>query len=392
MALLILLHDWADRTGRRIEAVTVDHGLRPESGAEAAAVAVRCAALGVPHAVRVWPGAAAQGNLQAAARAARQRLIGDWARSAGLGSVALGHTLDDQAETFLMRLARGSGVDGLAAMHPVQRMCGTVWLRPLLGLRRAELRRWLAARGESWVEDPGNEDLRFDRVRARAALAPLAGLGLGAERLAETAGQLGRAREALEAAALEAARRALEPGRFGELRLSPAALEAAPAEIRLRVLAGALAWVSGAIYRPRLVRLKALLETIEAGRLGHGATLHGCVLRPSRGAVAIRREPARVAPAVPADTALWDGRWELAAGGMGGAGDAGITLGAVGREGLAQWPGWRESGAAREVAETTPGLWRARRLVAAPLLGLEPAVPVRHVAPVFDPWTATLLR
>lgn len=388
-ALLLLVHAWAGAAGRRVAAVTVDHGLRPESAAEASAVAALCADRGIPHAVLSWQGRQGRGNLQGAAREARRALIGNWARAAGIGAVALGHTLEDQAETFLMRLARGSGVDGLAAMRAVRGGGDLVWLRPMLGLRRATLRRWLAEAGIGWVEDPSNTDPRFDRVRVRGALETLAGVGLGPERLAATAARMGRAREALEAAALAAARRCLTPGRLGELTLAPRELAPEPAEIRLRVLAGALCWVSGAVYRPRLARLVALLQAIETDALGHGATLHGCVLRPRSGGVAIRREPARVAPPVSADVPVWDGRWCVW---RTAKADPAVRVGAVGRAGLAQWPSWRQCGAPREVALTTPALWRDGDLVAAPLLGLDPGVAVRHVAPVFDPWGATLLR
>ena len=286
VALLLLLHRHG---GRPLAAVTIDHGLRPESAGEAAAVAALCARLGVPHAVRRWDGAGA-GNLQMRAREARRALIADWAREAGVGTVALGHTLDDQAETFLLRLARGSGVDGLAAMAPVAVFDGIVWLRPLLGARRAALRSWLAAEGVGWADDPGNDDPRFDRVRARAALPLLAPLGLGAERLAATAAAMARARAALEAATTELARSSLTAGAAGDVELAADALAGAPAELALRLLAGALCWVSGARYRPRLARLEAALAAVVAGRLGHGLTLHGCILS---GAARPCRDPSR---------------------------------------------------------------------------------------------------
>ena len=142
---------------------------------------------------------AGSGNLQdgrAQARRTADRRLG---AERGLGMVALGHTLDDQAETFLLRLARGSGRRRTGAMAPATRLRRPLWLRPLLGVRRAALRAWLRREGVGWAEDPGNADPRFDRVRARAALPPLAPLGLGAERLAATAAAMARARAALEA-------------------------------------------------------------------------------------------------------------------------------------------------------------------------------------------------
>ncbi len=381
-ALLCLMADCVAGSLHRVEAITVDHRLREGSAAEAAAVARLCAARGIPHVVRAWV-EGPQGNLQGSARAARQRLIAGWASERGIVAVALGHTLDDQAETFLMRLARGSGVDGLAAMAPATRLRGLLWLRPLLGRRRSELRDWLAAQGIGWSEDPSNADDRFDRVRARAALGPLRRLGLGPERLAATAAAMARARAALEAATADLARVAVEPGVAGDAWLDPAPLRRAPEEIRLRLLAGTLAWVSGAVWRPRLAALAALDAALIAGDLPEGITLHGCVLRPRRGRVAIRREPARAAPSVPV-TAAWDGRWELAT----PAAEPGLSLGALGRSGLALCSDWRRHGIARETLLSTPAVWRGAELVAAPFAREGAPGPFRRIAALNPPWSS----
>jgi tRNA(Ile)-lysidine synthase len=371
-ALLLLAHAWARAEGRLVEAVTVDHGLREESRAEAEAVARRAAALGVRHALLAWDAGDGRGNLQARARAARRRLIADWARGRGIAAVALGHTLDDQAETVLQRLARGSGVDGLAAMAPVTEAEGILWLRPFLGLRRDALRAWLAAEGEAWAEDPGNADRRYQRVRAREALAALAPIGLTPERLAATAARMAGARVALEAdtAALAAAACVADDG-FGETGFDPAPLGRAPREIALRLMAEVLGWVAGAPYRPRLVRLAAALDAVIAGRVGAGLTLHGCVLRLRGGRVVVRREPARAGPPVPAAPgALWDGRWRLEAV---PAGARMAVIAAAGEAALGA-AAWRETGAARETLLATPALWqlgavgRPEGLVQAPLI------------------------
>jgi tRNA(Ile)-lysidine synthase len=383
VALTLLLAGWAGEQGRRLEAVTVDHGLRAESGAEAALVARFCEVRGIPHSVRVWGDRRSGGNLQGDARAARHRLIGEWAAARGIGMVALGHTLDDQAETFLMRLARGSGVDGLAGMAPAVQLGGLLWLRPLLGVRRAVLRQWLAAQGIARVEDPSNADARFDRVRARAALLPLATLGLGPERLAATAGAMARARVALDLAAAELARDAVEPGVAGDAAIDPSVLRAAPEELRLRVLAGTLAWVAGSVWRPRLASLEVLDQAICAEGLQRATTLHGCVLRPRRGRIAVRREPARVAPPVAAGSGAWDGRWEIT---LTRAEAEGLTVGALGQEGLAQCPDWRRFGIARETLLTTPALRREGRLVAAPFARAGEPGPFRRVSALAAPW------
>lgn len=363
-ALLLLLHRVADRP---IAAVTVDHGLRPESAAEARSVAALCAARNIPHSILRWQERPIRGNLQDAAREARRALIAGWAREEGIATVALGHTLDDQAETVLLRLARGSGVDGLAAMAAAAERDGILWLRPLLAVRRQVLRDWLRREGVGWCDDPGNEDPAFDRVRARQALVHLAPLGLGPERLAATAARMAQARAALEAQADALGRASIRQGLAGDLVLDPAPLAAAPRETALRLLARALMWVSGARYRPRLARTEAALDMLLGGSTGGGFTVAGCLLRPVREGIAIRREPARVAPPVPIAAGTWDGRWRLVSG---GGEEPGLTIGALGAEGLAALPGWRErTRVRREALLTTPAIRRADgSLVAAPFV------------------------
>jgi tRNA(Ile)-lysidine synthase len=385
-ALLLMLH--AAARGRPLAVVTVDHRLRAESAREAAAVAALCAARGLPHETLHWEGWDGAGNLQDRARQARRRLIGEWARAQGIGAVALGHTLDDQAETFLMRLARGSGVDGLAAMATASPGDGLLWLRPLLDARRATLRGWLEAEGVAWADDPSNADDRFERVRARAALPPLATLGLGPERLAATAQAMARAREALEAATAELARGCVEEGAAGDLMLDPGPLRAAPEELRLRLLAAALVWVSGAVYRPRLARLEAALAAIDQATVGHGLTLHGCVLRARARRIAIRRELARVAPAVPVKAGRWDGRWQLE--GTPPEGE-GLLIGALGA-GAAARLGEHAPGVSREALATTPAIWRAGELVAAPVARPDPHLRFRRASAVPPPWRRQIVR
>lgn len=154
-----------------VAAATVDHCLRPESAGEAARVAQVCAALGVPHATLVVE--VGRGNLQDRARAARYAALGDWLEDRGLEALATAHQMDDQAETLLMRLNRGSGLRGLAGIRAVGRVPGHYLplLRPLLDWRRSELAALVADAGISAVQDPSNDDERFDRVRVRRALA-----------------------------------------------------------------------------------------------------------------------------------------------------------------------------------------------------------------------------
>ena len=193
LALLLLAHDVLPG---RIAAATVDHGLRAESAVEAAMVAQVCAGLGIAHAVLVVT--VAEGNVQSQARLARYAALADWAKSAGLAALATAHHADDQAETLLLRLNRGSGVAGLAGVRARSLVPGTSLplLRPLLGFRRAELARLVSASGILAVNDPSNEDDRFDRARLRKALAGVDWLDVPA--LASSAANLADADAALE--------------------------------------------------------------------------------------------------------------------------------------------------------------------------------------------------
>ncbi|WP_424933666.1 tRNA lysidine(34) synthetase TilS [Amaricoccus macauensis] len=366
LALLLLAERWAQAEGRKIRVVTVDHGLRHGSAAEAETVAELCRMRGLSHETLRWQRPDRSGNLQSNARSARRRLIADWAWTQNVSAVALGHTLDDQAETFLMRLARGSGVDGLSGMSPVSTVLGITWLRPMLDLRRDDLRAWLSGQGMCWAEDPSNSDMRFDRVRIRSAAADLARIGLTHRRLADTARRMQRARRALERSTQELAATCARLGPCGDVSLECRSFSQAPEEIRTRLLAAILCWVGGHDYRPRFEALSQLEQAIVAGAVGGGKTLHGCVLRQRGGQTLIRREPIRPSAPVSAAQRIWDRRWCLE-------GDAEraqeLVIGALGEEGLSRIEDWRRIGAAREALITTPALWRHSELIAAPLAG-----------------------
>ncbi|MEO8896608.1 MAG: ATP-binding protein, partial [Rhizomicrobium sp.] len=206
-----------------------------------------------------------------------------------IATLFVGHTLDDQAETFLLRLARGSGLDGLAGMRarapwPLPGFAGLTLARPLLGFGREALRAHLKSLGQEWLDDPMNDDAAFDRVKIRKARTALAEAGLSPARIAAAAAHLARARESLEIvteAVLVRAVRKLD-GPRGVL-LDPAVLAAAPREVGLRALAGVLMAVGDQNYRPRFDSLERLFDRVAGGALGRGATLHGCHIRPTKG-------------------------------------------------------------------------------------------------------------
>jgi tRNA(Ile)-lysidine synthase len=245
VALLLLAH--AAYPGR-VQVATVDHGLRPESAAEAAFVARLCAERNVPHAI-LAAHMTETANVQAAARERRYALLGQWAAAADVAWLATAHHLDDQAETLIMRLLRGSGLSGLAGI----RAAAPPLVRPLLGWRRAELAAIVHAAGIEPVADPSNADERFDRVRVRRRLAEAEWLDPAA--LARSAAALAEAEQALDWAAGR-----LWYERVDGFSLDPAGL---PAEMRRRLVTRLLAATGGPA--PRGTEIGRLLATLDAG-------------------------------------------------------------------------------------------------------------------------------
>jgi tRNA(Ile)-lysidine synthase len=229
VALAVALAFEAPRTGLRAGAVTVDHGLQPGSAVRAAEVADRLTALGLAPVEVATVAVAAHGSPEAAARAARYRALDEAADRLGAAAVLLGHTLDDQAETVLLGLARGSGARSLAGMAPARGH----YRRPLLGLDRATVR--AAARGHRIWDDPHNDDPAFTRARVRRTLLPALEEQLGpgvAAALARTAGQLRADADALDGWAARAA----DEARGGDGGLDVVALAGMPTAVRTRVL------------------------------------------------------------------------------------------------------------------------------------------------------------
>jgi len=258
-SLALLLLTAAARPGR-LEAATVDHGLREESAGEARFVAETSARLAIPHTI-LRPPSPIRGNLQSAARAARYALLEEWRAARGLHYVLTAHHADDQAETLLMRLNRGSGLAGLSSIRATN---GHV-ARPLLGWRRAELAAVVAAAGLTWIEDPSNADPRFDRARLRAHLGAAGWLDPAA--LARSAGALAAAGEALEWSADRLWAERAAPDNDG-LVVDTSGL---PVEIVRRLVLRALGEVAPGAA-PRGAELMRLIADLEAGRT---ATLAG---------------------------------------------------------------------------------------------------------------------
>ena len=285
-ALMLLAAEWARESGcAKPVVVTVDHGLAPGSNRVAEEVVAKAKRLELDADVLVWRGRKPVSDIENAARAARYRLMGSWCRRHGIGALYVAHTLEDQAETFLLRLARGSGVDGLAAMRkvapfPLRGFEDLRVVRPLLDVPRGRLRALLANRGIGWHDDEMNSDSRFARVRLRAAWPALEVAGLSAGRIADAANHLARARAALDHST-EMLLAAVSRFEDDHVLVDGAALAAAPREIGLRALARMLMQVSARDYRSRFERLEGLYDAICSDALAGGRTLLGCTVKPA---------------------------------------------------------------------------------------------------------------
>ncbi|RWB30439.1 tRNA lysidine(34) synthetase TilS [Mesorhizobium sp.] len=395
-ALLLLLKDHLDRTApaTKLLAVTIDHGLRPGSAAEAQAVARLCLGRGIAHRTLVWSGRKPSTGMPAAAREARYRLLAEAAQAEGIGLILTGHTADDQAETVLMRKAREDGARqdgrGLAGMAPATLYDWRIWIaRPLLGTRRAALREVLQRANVGWVEDPTNEDEAFERPRIRAALADRN----GTQRVEDAVALAARAaveREQLGHRAAALIRGFASRPAAGLIRLDPGfatAGDEAAAVYALRIL---LATVGGVAFLPDQVRSEALLDRLRAAPFC--ATLSRTVIDARRAGLFLRRETRNLPPAAPAvDNALWDGRRRIKLGDEPGAfliaplGAARAAKQAIPEDGTP--PSLFRAALAAE-----PVLWRASELPGECLGSAQdsPVLPGMAVCPVVAPFARFL--
>jgi tRNA(Ile)-lysidine synthase len=296
-ALLMLAARWcaALKNGPQLLAVTIDHGLRAQSAVEANAVKRLARKLGVPHKTLRWTGRKPATGLQEAAREARYRLLAEAARKTGAQHVVTAHHLDDQAETVILRLARGSGLSGLAAMARESEIFGTTLVRPLLHLSKARLMATLRKARLAFADDPSNRDPRFTRARLRALMPALAKEGLSAPRLSTLARRLRRADIAIEAMVWAAAQRLTSPSAQPGIALDAGAFARLPDEVALRLLGRAVAAI-GNEGPVELGKLEALYEALAANE-GRSAvirrTLAGAVVTYGRDRLLIERAPPR---------------------------------------------------------------------------------------------------
>jgi len=305
LALLLAASDWAKAAGRDLLALTVDHRLQPESAAWTNDCATTTARLDIPFQALSWTDEKPATGLSAAARDARHRLLADAGRAAGASVILMGHTGDDILEARLMR-TRGSTTPEPREWSPSPAWPegrGVFLLRPLLGLRRAEIRDWLTARGERWIDDPANESPLSRRAQARREIA-----GAGAAPVASP-----------EAVAAEALARACRQDAAAGLHTPRAGIASAPPGVAARFLSAACLSAAGTSRPPPREAVMRLAERL-AGPGGVATTLAGARIEADGDEVRFLREAGEAArgglrPLMLAagETGVWDGRFEITA-------------------------------------------------------------------------------
>lgn len=377
LALAHLARGWAAARGGRAVALVVDHGLRVGSADEAERVVGWLRAWAIPVERLTWTGPKPETGVQAAARAARHRLLEAACRRRGVLHLLLAHHAGDQAETVAMRAGRGSGPAGLAGMAAVVERPGLRLLRPLLDVPGGRLAATLRALGQPWLEDPSNRDARFRRAALRADPT------FRADRWAALGRDRAAARAGLDRELARLLARAARPHPLGQVDVDRGAWEVASPELRAAALARLLATVGGAGYPLAPARLR------DAAPPGGRATIGGCVVDVGRNRMTVAREPGRIVdrgPLAPGGERLWDRRFVVrrppgdGAPEPAGPDPAALELAALGEHGRRMLPGrvreaLRAAGVSTWTIASLPALWAGGRLAGCPpleALGLAP--------------------
>ena len=316
-ALMRLAKDWTESHHPQLtlSILTVDHGLRPEAAGEAWRVGAWASDLGLAHHVLAWDGPKPETGLQARARAARYGLMAGWCRQNEAGLLLTGHTLDDQAETVLMRLERSLSPGSLAGIAAQGNWEGVPLYRPLLRARRQALRDYLTAVGQGWIEDASNADLRFERVRVREALSGLQGAGVTPERLSALAEACARTGLLLERLSAKWLARWVKEEDGGICHVPKEPFLHLPEPLQQHILARIVRHYGGGQSQPEPEELRRLARWVDAGPVR--CTLGGALMGRRKIGFWAAREVARVSPEpliIPeGGSAIWDGRFLVTA-------------------------------------------------------------------------------
>lgn len=347
MALLLLASRAAKlKQAPRFSVLSVDHGLRPEAGDEVKQVAAWCKALGLAHISLKTPEPLHATRVQEAARQQRYQAMAAWCQKHKAAALLVAHHREDQAETVVMRLLHGSGVNGLAGMSRLQRLhtkAGAVEvMRPLLDVPRAALRAMLEKAGQAWIEDPSNEDTKYERVRLRQQMPHLQAHGLATEQLVAVANHMRQARAVFDAQAVAWLQAQAGWSDYGYIEICRQPFLALGEAMQKRILAALISYLGGQIYAPKRQRLARLCARVADAPSG-AATLAGCLMRWRRDTLMLGREAAGLGEQKLSQPTrqLWDQRFDVALSRP--QAQQGVYIDALGRDGLAQlkadkWP------------------------------------------------------
>jgi tRNA(Ile)-lysidine synthase len=348
------LADWVRDQGGRLTALTVDHGLRPESADEAKQVGLWLAARGIDHRILRWGGDKPSTAIQTKARQARYDLMEEWCRLNDVTTLAVGHQRHDQAETFLLRLMHGSGLDGLASMAAKRRLGDVSLIRPLLSVSKQRVLATLAERDQPFIADPSNRNPKYERVRVRRLMDEIA---VSEEAIAATVKTLGQTRASMERVMDRAETLLVSRDPMGFAVVDYQGLLQLPAEIAVRVMSRLIRQIGGKRYPPNMDCVLRLLIK------GTG-TLSGCRIeqRPDGVSLLCREnrgiEPLK--PVIPGGRVEWDGRFII---------DtkpdcpAGALVGALGVDGWKQIKDRVSAVIPLSIRATLPAIWVQDKVV-----------------------------
>lgn len=281
MALILLAKRWAREHQIELIALTVDHRIRPQSALEARQVEVWMKHHDINHAILTWSQSVPVANLQHEARIMRYQLLMNYCTIHNIPCLWLAHHLQDQAETVISRLMRGSGVDGLTAMQPMTRQGDKMLCRPLLYCMPNQLRAMLCEENQKWIEDPSNQDMRFERVRIRRWLDDLPHKDVLLGRLSKTAQHMARARDFIEQEVDRVFSQIVHVKSDGDAVLNHVAFNTLHPELALRLMIRIMRLVSGKVYKPRFSTLETLYDALRHPSYS-GATLGSCLWSKSK--------------------------------------------------------------------------------------------------------------
>lgn len=368
-ALALLAQSWVNSSGGMVTALVIDHGLRPESLGEAQET-VNWLHSQTIHAHLLPVKVATDGNLQEAARVVRYAAMLAWCQAHGVLHLLLGHHHDDQVETLLQRVIRGSGVDGLGGMEALAYRNDVRLLRPLLCMTKVELTEYLSSLQHSFIHDASNDSPNYLRNRLRLMTPHLAQEGLTATALMETSERLHATSDHLKNQTAQFLAESAQVSAAGFMRLNRTAFVGAPREMAVRALRQSLITVRGSTKSPRYHEVLRLQKAMIAPEF-RGATLHGCRVLSAKHSLWICRE--HPAPPLRLDGGhqRWDDRFALVAKDL-VAKDGQLTIAALGAAGLQQW---RQSNHRLPDAHPAallhsfPALWQLERCVSVPHMG-----------------------